>query len=474
MKIHPHPRGSERGSVLLISLFTAVIIGVTLASYLILTQSQNISIARSQNWNSAIALAEAGAEEALAQLNRSAPYFEPSAGTNNLASNGWTDMGGMVFVSPIRFLGNDYYVATITFNGSTPVIYATGNVAMASSYGYAPSAMFAVAGVNGDSPWTYKSRLVKVNTKVDSLFSVAMAAKETIDLAGKNVTTDSFDSADPNFSNGGLYPAGDLNKTKANGDVCTDAVIIDSLDIGNAKIKGKAKTGPGGTIGIGPNGSVGDRAWVESGTKGIKDGWSANDFNVYFPDVTLPATTWYSVSETPGGGNGSPATINGIYYDHAFFSSGDYVVNTYSKLYIGTNANVRIKTTANIKLTGNNDQIRIAPVNASLRYYMVAASFSIKGQGVVNESGNAANFYYYGLPSNTSVDFGGNAAFTGAIYAPQAAFSLGGGGNDTYDFVGASVTRTVKMNGHFRFHYDENLARVGGNRGFIPINWAEK
>jgi hypothetical protein len=29
------------------------------------------------------------------------------------------------------------------------------------------------------------------------------------------------------------------------------------------------------------------------------------------------------------------------------------------------------------------------------------------------------------------------------------------------------------MNGHFRFHYDENLARVGPSRGYIPVNWKE-
>ena len=125
-------------------------------------------------------------------------------------------------------------------------------------------------------------------------------------------------------------------------------------------------------------------------------------------------------------------------------------------------------------MTGNSDVIRIAPVGASLKYYMVGASFRIKGLGVANESGNAANFSYYGLPSNTSVDFGGNAAFTGAIYAPQADYSLGGGGNDTIDFIGASVSKTVTMNGKFQFHYDENLARVAGHRGFIPTNWVEK
>lgn len=465
MKLHSATRQTRDGSVLMVCLLTAAILGTVLASYLILTQSQNISVMRSQQWNSAIALAEGGVEEALAHLNSGAPYFDPGAATNTLVSNGWTASGGLL-CSPRRYLGQDFYDATIQFAGVTPVIFSTGTVARVGMYAAAPQAMFAAAGAGGGAGPTYKSRVVRAETKIDSLFSVAMAAKETIDLRGNNVATDSFDSADPLYSTNGLYPLGNVNKTKDNGHVCTDAVIVDSLSVGNADIKGKAKTGPGGTITIGPQGSVGSRAWVEGGNNGIQPGWSANDFNVYFPNVSLPSATWLAA---PAGG-----TINGITYDHVFLTSGDYLVNSFSKLYIGTNAQVRIKTTGNIKLTGNSDQIRIAPVGAALKYYMVGASFSIKGQGVVNESGNASNFYYFGLPSNTSVTFGGNANFTGAIYAPQAAFSLGGGGNNAYDFVGASVTRTVDMNGHFKFHYDENLARVGGHRGFIPTRWTEQ
>jgi len=29
------------------------------------------------------------------------------------------------------------------------------------------------------------------------------------------------------------------------------------------------------------------------------------------------------------------------------------------------------------------------------------------------------------------------------------------------------------MNGHYNFHYDENLRRVGPGRGYIPTNWKE-
>jgi hypothetical protein len=104
---------------------------------------------------------------------------------------------------------------------------------------------------------------------------------------------------------------------------------------------------------------------------------------------------------------------------------------------------------------------------------MDAPSFSLGGLGLNNMNGNAGSFYYFGLPVNTSVTFGGNASFTGCIYAPEAAFQLGGGGSNTYDFIGSSVTKSVKMNGKFNFHYDEALRNNGMARGYIPTNWKE-
>jgi hypothetical protein len=91
---------------------------------------------------------------------------------------------------------------------------------------------------------------------------------------------------------------------------------------------------------------------------------------------------------------------------------------------------------------------------------------------VVNQDGLATSFSYWGLPSNTSVTMAGNAAFIGTIYAPQAALTLGGGGNTTYDFSGASISNTVAINGHFNFHYDEGL-KSGPARGYIVDSWQE-
>src|SRR5688500_5470849 len=79
---------------------------------------------------------------------------------------------------------------------------------------------------------------------------------------------------------------------------------------------------------------------------------------------------------------------------------------------------------------------------ASLKLY-VGGSLDLKGKGVMNLNANALSFQVFGMPSCTSIDFGGNASFTGTIYAPNAQVKMGGGGADDYDVVGAITARSV-------------------------------
>jgi hypothetical protein len=453
MKIMFPPQKRNHGSVLVVSLLISAIIGITLASYLIMTQAQNATIARSQNWNTSISLTEAGVEDALALLNKYSGDYDQITNWStsaSLAADNWETLAANTFHVK-RYLGSNYYDVYITNLMNQPIIVSAGTVPWSFACDNAPQTMLAAVGVSPPTPKPL-TRTVEVKTRFDSLFSVAMAALQTIDLNGNNVGTDSFDSADPAHSINGLYPLGQPSMVNSNGDICSDATIIDSIDIGNANVKGSARTGPNGTVHVGKNGYV---------TGGIYD-----DFNVIFPNVVLPITTWLPVST-------ANVTVNGTTYDDSILASGDYYLTSYSStLYIGSNINVRLLILGNVNMTAQ-DEIRIAN-NSQLKLYMYGSSFKAAGNGLINNNGNAASFYYYGLPSNTSVDFAGNANFIGAIYAPQADFSLGGGGNNTYDFVGASVSKTVRMNGHFNFHYDENLRRVGAGRGYVATNWKEK
>src|SRR5262245_32911600 len=86
MKTAPAKLAKNQGSILMIGLLIAIIIGIVLGSYLYLIRTQNISVMRSQGWNAALAMAEAGVEEALSQLNPQ-KFFD--SGSFDWSANGW-------------------------------------------------------------------------------------------------------------------------------------------------------------------------------------------------------------------------------------------------------------------------------------------------------------------------------------------------------------------------------------------------
>ena len=287
------------------------------------------------------------------------------------------------------------------------------------------------------------------------LFAFALAARRGIDLKGNNVAIDSFDSADPNYSTGGLY---DPAKRKDNGDVVTDDTMIDSLSVGNARIMGHARTGPGtNAIILGANGAVGSTAWVQSGVQGIEPGWAADDLNISWPDAKVPFT---GGAFTPSGGwitNVSTIGTNITYYDY-ILGDGNYQVSSLS-------GNVYVNGAAVLLVTSGATTNSITIANGkNLQLYNQAPSFRLGGNQVLDGQGNAPQLAYYGLPGNTSVVVINNGAFFGTIYAPEAALSLGGGGNTTQVFIGAAIGDTITFNGHFDFHFDESLIRNGPSR----------
>jgi hypothetical protein len=429
MRIYLHRR---HGSALLITLVVASVVGFTLASYLTLVSSQNKTTMRSLSWNNAMPVIEAGIEEALTHVNKRL--------MNDMVTDGWALAASGYTKS--RTLGDGYYQVLITAT-NPPIILSTGYVRVP-------------LGTN------YLARAVRVTTKYDALFAKGMVAKGQIDLLGNNIMTDSFDSSDPNYSTAGRY---DPAKAKDNGDVATNSAMIDSLNVWNADLYGHVATGPGGTVKIGPNGAVGSKAWIDGGNHGIQPGWATDDMNVSFPDVSPPFS---GGAMTPGSGN-----TGGTNYTY-LLGSGNYQMSSLSmsgNSKMGVAGDAVLYVTGNVSVTGNAF-IYIKP-GASLKLYVSGSTASLAGGGVINANANALSFQYLGLPSNTSLSFSGNAQFTGTIYAPNADFTLGGGGNNTYDFVGASISKTVKMNGHFNFHYDEALGKNGPSRGFIVTSWNE-
>lgn len=424
---------TEGGSALLITLLGCVIIGITLASYLDLVSFQNRSTMRSLKWNTCIPVIEAGIEEALVHLNTN---------TDRLESDGWTLRD--TFYTLERNLGENKFVAKISTDAK-PEILVSAYVLAPMSTEYLPT-----------------PRTVKVTTHRAALFAKGMVAKGSIDLSGNNIKSDSFNSSDPNYSTDGQY---DPTKALANGDIATNSGVIDSLDVGNAEIYGKVSTGPGGTVSLGANGAVGSKEWHDANNTGVEPGYKTDDMNVYFPDVKAP---WDGSAFEPLGGN-----VDGVNYTYVL-TSGNWELSSLSlsgqqKVLVTGDATLYVR--GDVSMSGQST-IQIQP-GASLAMYVGGPSTSMHGNGIANREGNALAFQYYGLPTNTSIAIGGNASITGVIYAPQAAMTLGGGGSDTHDIVGSTVTDSVKMNGKFNFHYDESLLTNGPRRGFVIDSWNE-
>ena len=410
----------------MVTLFMVGLLGFFLFAYLYLVRTQRGFVARSQGWNAAMATAEAGIEEALAQLNPGAP-----APSINRSANGWGTATNGIYGPVTRSMTNNSSYSVVYTTDTFPVIISTGTVYVAS--------------INATL-----TRVVRVTTADAGLYKAGFATKYNLDLKGNNIETDSFNSTVASLSTAGQY---DPLKTSTNGDLASIAGIV---NVGNATVNG--------TVLLGPTAS-------ETMNNGLITGGVTNDFNVEFPDVVLP-----SGNPIPAVPLLLPVVTNGVSYDYAFFIGGYYSINglkNSDSIYVAPNTSVTLLLTGNCTL--NNIYVAWNGTNAasgSLTVYMDGPSFSLAGNQVV-DSGNALNFSYYGTTNNTAISFGGNSSFTGTIYAPEADFHMGGGGTTPYDFVGAAVVGSATLNGHFRFHYDENLTRGGPKSGYVATSWTE-
>jgi len=442
-------RSRNQGGLLIITVCVAFIIAAGLASYLLLVNSKHRLVSRSLYWNMAMAHAEAGVEEAFAQLNY-------KLGTNGLdrAANGWGFSAG-VYGPVTRKLRTGAYRATISTD-LLPVVTSTG---------------YATNPISGD----VVARTVQITSTTLSAFQIGMAAKLDISFKGNNVHIDSFDSSDPNKSTGGMY---DATKAQANGDIASTTGFV---SVQNANVNGRVLTGPGGNFSVGSSGYIGPIGFTGPGL--YSPDWHRDDFNFDFKDVSPPDMP---SPFNPGDGKSDYYTGGYVTYkgdtNNWVLTAGDYQVNgavtLNNKVVLITGGHVRLYVTGDFLMSGGGSELKINP-GASVTLYVGTESTATKDLvsatlSYVNTlSPNAGSFEYYGLPSNNALTWGGNASFVGTVYAPEAVFTMGGGGSTDYDYQGACVVYEAVLNGHFNFHYDENLRKKGPQSGYVPGSWAE-
>ena len=411
MKIHHSKQRQESGYVLLMAVGFVLVVGILLGSYLLLSTQENRMVVRSECWNSSLAVAEAGIDEALAQMN---------ASPNDFSVNGWGGTNGTTgtFNPGTRTMADGSYAVQIVNTNGIPTIYSTG-------YSIMPGSGQAL------------SRTVEVTAQTEPLFSVGLGAVDNINLNGHAMYTDSYDS-----TNG---PYGSTNSpTGTEGDVASVNGIV---NIGNDTINGNVYLGPSASFTQGANGTVNGTVYY--------------DYNVEFPPVTLPSVSWL------------PATVVGGTNTFALPGTNYYYVNNSLPIYVapGTTAILQVAATSfspsSVTVAGGLTN------SGTLIIYQDSGTVLLGGNSSGGSiASRPENFYYYGLPGVTSISFSGTATFVGAVYAPEAYLTLNGGGS-SQNIDGSVIVYQVIDNGHWDVHYDVSLANQGPSRGFIPTSWQE-
>src|SRR5688572_9905023 len=410
------------GHVIIVALVVCLLAGVALLGVISLSSNEGQMTGRSQSWNGAIPVAEAGIEEAFTHLR-----YCPT----NRASNGWTLVDD--HYQKTRVLGQSWYEVTISTNYD-PTITARG-------------------GIRAPNQTNYIVRTVRVTATNEPMFSAAIEATDGILFKGSGVTINSYDSTDLRFSGpDGRY---DPTKFKAEGKVVCH---YGPFDMGNAKIYGHVETGEESALTIGPGGVVGSILYHLNIGRGIEDGWHTGTTSSEIFPVDAPPTT-----------NGLPNRTGSTY----IFTNGTYRTASLSGDVVVKGSNyVRIVVKANPNEPPAAWGVRSLLVEPGARVELYVDAGDVALKGIQNKNLRAESFMYYGLSRNINISMQGNSSFTGVLFAPNAALSIGGGGNDEIDFLGAIIARTVTVNGKMTFHFDEATKKLG-SRGFIANRWDE-
>ncbi len=445
------PSPARRGSVLLVGMMLASILAVSLVSYINLSRT-SLQLSQRALWaNAAMNLAENGLEEAMYSLNRrvSDPsYSWSNAGwgtENGEAWRKWTNLpvdgaaSGEIRVYVYNYTGE-----------SSPEVIARGIVRPPDGSG-APNA----------------EKWVLIRTRRATKFANGLVAREFIRFNGASATVDSWISQP---DSGGILAYSSM-WARDQASIGSISVAVNSVAVQNARIWGHAATG-GAPPQVGPQGSIGPFG-------------SANGFI----DMNRVSTHFFANFEagfsqkivqryTPMAGQPIANLGNtGKYRLTTLNLSGTTVLNINGNVELYLDGLAGVTT---LSITGSAG-INVAP-GAKLTLYTVG-NVNLAGNGIVNAgstgttAGNPANFQLYGQSTATAtkqqISIAGNAALSGAIYAPNASVTIAGGGSTDRDILGSIVANDITFSGNIAFHQDESLAKLTTTAPFRLTSWNE-
>lgn len=446
----------NRGSLLIVAMILAAVIGISLASYIQLGKSSLSISNRALYNNAAMNLAENGLEEAMYSINK-------KIADSSYNWTGWTTGSGNAWR---QFPTSGTY----TFDqGATGVV----RVIVYGYLGTTPSAVARSTVTLGGGSSRSIEKWVRIQLRKTSKFANGLVAKQSIRFNGNNASVDSWNSdPDNNAATAAIpYSSGVRHD---NGTVGSVSVSVDAILVQNADIWGYAATG-GSPPTVGPNGLVGPFG-TASGT--INPNNVSTDFTASFDPVTAPATTNYTLgsissSLTLPRGTDSPAA-DGKYY----YSATDVNFNNELLRISGASKNVILKltnTATSISIGGGSGELRV-DTGCTLEIY-APGNVTIAGNGIMNggttltDANQPASLQIYGTKTSgtQNIEIKGNGVLSAVVYAPQGSVKINGNG----DVCGSVVANDITLVGNAYFHYDESLGNLGGNNPFRISIWQE-
>jgi hypothetical protein len=435
-------------ALILTCVGAAFLIGLPMTYVLSSVQTECATVARSQRWNDAMVVAEAGVEEGQAFVNKysnsSTNLLTAWATSTSASSDGWTASGATTNVfsrtrSTVFGTGTSYTILVTNVSTTNVMIKVTGTVS-------APGV------------WSAQSisRAVLLNSIVYGQGIGGLISKGNVTLSG-GAYADSFNSLDPSHSYNGQY---DSTNREAHGDIL---LANGNLNMsGSSRILGMVFTGPTNLINF--NGmAIGDTNW----TSGVEPGWTNNTANVSVPDAPgVPNVTWNALPAVTVFGSTNQYILNGggpgntNYYNipNNFNLSG-------GAQFIATNGNVDLYGAGKFDISGGSTLV-IKP-GATVTAWLNGTT-TLSGGGVVNQTGNATNAMFYGTTNCTSLTISGSSAFIGRLDVPYADAVYSG----SAAFIGDFVVKTFNDSGGAAMHYDAGLLGYPGN-GYIATTWHE-
>jgi hypothetical protein len=488
---------SNRGAVLIVAMLLAAIIGVSLVSFIKLSNNSLKQAHRTFYSNSAMNLAEVGLEEAISRFNQIDNVASPAdawpspwvlnATAYNATTSPWTPSARQTFtgysVGPNTTAEVKVWVQWYAGDaGRTPRIVAKSTITQP----------------DGSPPI---SKYIEVELRKRGLFTNGLVARQDITWVGQP-EADSWDSKSPYTSpttdtdGDGIVDLYDLdadgNGTNELPTAYTSAgntanVVVGSIsgniDLAGGEVWGYAKTGEFGNI---TGGSV-----HPLGTTTNDPTRRTNDFNATFPTPTVPAPSFENpisgtISSTrtfPNpAGTDTAVTVNGVPTYFYRFDAGEAITLAGSDhVQITAGRNVVFLMTSHagataMSVTGTATGGIDIGLGGSLQVY-TDGNISIAGNGsnMANANASASSCIIYGLGTaagTQDISVSGNGQLNACVYAPNASVTLNGGGTNGL-MCGAVVAKSIRMNGHTEFHYDDALGRLTTGNPYGIQKWRE-